>query len=166
MATCYIAAEQRVRTLDFVTRVPANFPDRPVQPARGALPRPARLRRARQPRRLVRAGDNRTAARSCADIFAPAIALARDGHLLIDFPGTCLHQAGRRGAGASCRSSRTGAATYLGHGTGEPGPGTVMRQPELARTLEAIAAEGPDHLYRGALGRQIGRASCRRSAAA
>ena len=26
MATCYIAAEQRVRTLDFITRVPGEFP--------------------------------------------------------------------------------------------------------------------------------------------
>ena len=26
MATCYIAAEQRVRTLDFITRVPSEFP--------------------------------------------------------------------------------------------------------------------------------------------
>src|SRR5713226_10159226 len=26
MATCYIAAEQRVRTLDFITAVPAKFP--------------------------------------------------------------------------------------------------------------------------------------------
>src|SRR5260221_13583065 len=26
MATCYIAAEQRIRTLDFITAVPAKFP--------------------------------------------------------------------------------------------------------------------------------------------
>ncbi|HTN13058.1 MAG TPA: gamma-glutamyltransferase, partial [Acetobacteraceae bacterium] len=26
MATCYIAAEKRVRTLDFITRVPEKFP--------------------------------------------------------------------------------------------------------------------------------------------
>jgi len=30
-----------------------------------------------------------------------------------------------------------------------------MRQPDLARTLESIAAEGPGHFYRGALGRRV-----------
>jgi gamma-glutamyltranspeptidase/glutathione hydrolase len=36
-----------------------------------------------------------------------------------------------------------------------PAVGTLLKQPELARTLRAIAGGGPDALYRGALARQI-----------
>jgi len=36
-----------------------------------------------------------------------------------------------------------------------PAVGTLLKQPELARTLRAIASGGPDALYRGALARQV-----------
>src|SRR5687768_891734 len=36
-----------------------------------------------------------------------------------------------------------------------PAVGTLLKQPELARTLRAIAAGGPNAFYRGALARQI-----------
>ena len=43
--------------------------------------------------------------------------------------------------------------------------GRVLKQPELARTLERLGAEGPKLLYGGALGKPSSRIS-RRSAAA
>ena len=48
------------------------------------------------------------------------------------------------------------ARTYLIRGQ-PPAPGTLLKQPELARTLRALAAGGPDALYRGELGRRLGR---------
>jgi len=36
-----------------------------------------------------------------------------------------------------------------------PEPGTLFRQPDLARTLREIAAGGPEALYRGAIGRRL-----------
>jgi gamma-glutamyltranspeptidase/glutathione hydrolase len=38
---------------------------------------------------------------------------------------------------------------------GPPAPGTVVRQPELARTLEAVASQGPDWFYRGPFARAV-----------
>ncbi|HXX39224.1 MAG TPA: gamma-glutamyltransferase family protein [bacterium] len=48
------------------------------------------------------------------------------------------------------------AATYLHEGH-VPEIGALFRQPDLAATLRAIAAEGPAYLYGGPLGAQIGR---------
>src|SRR3712207_1256987 len=36
-----------------------------------------------------------------------------------------------------------------------PAPGTRIVMPDLARTLEGLAADGPDLLYRGELGRRL-----------
>ena len=152
MATCYIAAEHRLRTLDFITRVPAKFPTgkftRREQLYRGPLACgvPGNLAGWCE---LVKSHGRK----KLADIFAPAIALARDGHLLIGFPGATMLQATK--TLADLPFFEDWRANYLGRGTGEPGPGYVMCQPELARTLEVIAIEGPEHFYRGALGRQI-----------
>ena len=84
MATCYIAAERRVRTLDFITRVPSEFPagrftDR-EELARGpiAAGTPGNLAGWCE---LVRAYGRK----SLAEVFAPAIALARDGFPLVEY---------------------------------------------------------------------------------
>jgi gamma-glutamyltranspeptidase/glutathione hydrolase len=152
MATCYIAAEQRVRTWDFITRVPSKFPagrfSKREEMDRGALAcgTPGALAGWCE---LVKSHGRK----KLHDIFAPAIALARDGHMLLHFPAACTQKAVRELAGFPFYDDWRG--TYLGHGSGEPGLGTVMRQPELARTLEIIAAEGPEHFYRGPLGRQM-----------
>jgi gamma-glutamyltranspeptidase/glutathione hydrolase len=152
MATCYIAAEKRVRTLDFVTRVPSKFPTgrftRRDEMYRGPLAcgTPGNLAGWCE---LVKSHGRR----KLADVFAPAIALARDGHMLIHFPGVCVAHAVRDLA--SFPFYEDWRATYLGHGGGEPGFGYMLRQPELARTFEIIAAEGPEHFHRGALGRQV-----------
>src|SRR6476661_3595556 len=84
MATCYIAAERRVRTLDFITRVPSEFPagrftDR-EELARGpiAAGTPGNLAGWCE---LVRAYGRK----SLAEVFAPTIALARDGFPLVEY---------------------------------------------------------------------------------
>ena len=152
MATCYIAAEKRVRTLDFVTRVPSKFPagrfSRREEVHRGPLScgTPGSLAGWCE---MVRAHGRK----KLAEVFAPAVALARDGHVVIDFPAAKTQEAGQElGAFPFFADWRD---TYLGHGTGEPGRGRVMRQPDLARTLETLAAEGPEHFHRGALGRRV-----------
>ena len=43
---------------------------------------------------------------------------------------------------------------FLDHGSA-PAPGFIVRQPELARTLEAIANGGGDAFYRGDLARRM-----------
>jgi gamma-glutamyltranspeptidase/glutathione hydrolase len=48
------------------------------------------------------------------------------------------------------------AAVYLDGGR-VPAPGTILRQPDLAATFRAIAAEGAGYLYGGPLGQRIAR---------
>ena len=90
--------------------------------------------------------------KSLADVFAPAIALARDGFPLTEYNVSAISDTiaefkGHYGFYDSwARTYTTGA---------QPSPGSVLRQPELARTLEAIASEGPHHLYGGKLGQAL-----------
>ncbi len=141
MATCYIAAEQHVRTLDFVPRLPAAYAGGGLGCGTpGNLAGWCELAKAHGRKKLH-------------DIFAPAVALARDGHMLIEFAGASTIKA--RHALQELPFFEDWRSTYLGHGSGAPGPGHVMCQPDLARTLETIASEGPEHFYRGALGRKV-----------
>src|SRR6185312_6578427 len=83
MATCYIAAEGRVRTLDFITKVPEKFPagrfGTREEMYRGpfAVGTPGNLAGWCE---LVRAHGRMR----LADIFAPAMALAGDGFPLLE----------------------------------------------------------------------------------
>ncbi len=80
-------------------------------------------------------------------IFAPAIRHAEEG-----FPLT------HRGAAffAEHRARLTPEAAALFCPNDEvPRPGTVLSHKALAMTLRRLAAEGPDPLYRGDIGRQI-----------
>ena len=150
MATCFIAAEQRVRVLDFGARVPLAFPAGQPGPrdgqdrgpsgcaAPGSLAGWCELAKAHGRKKLQ-------------EIVAPAVARARDGHVRIEFNG-----AGTKHAARALRDQpffEDWRTAYLGSGTA--GPGLLMRQPDLARTLEIIASEGPEHFYRGALGRKV-----------
>jgi gamma-glutamyltranspeptidase/glutathione hydrolase len=152
MATCYVAAERRVRTLDFVTPVPRQFPA-------GRFKLRAELKRGAQGagtpgnlagwHELVRAYGRKP----FADGLAPAIALARDGFPLVEYGVAEIHEV------AAELKSRADlfpawAALYAG-GTGRVAFGDVLRQPALARTFEAIAAEGPAYLHNGPLGRAL-----------
>ncbi len=82
---------------------------------------------------------------SLAQVFSPAVAHAREG-----FP---LHPANARLLALSLeRLDEEGLRIY---GAVKPRIGAVLRQPELADTLEAIAADGGKDFYRGRLGRDI-----------
>lgn len=80
-----------------------------------------------------------------ADLARPAIALARDG-----FGATRKHVQTTEDNRPRLAADRRSAAVFLGQGIG----GWVV-QPDLARTLEEIAAEGAEGFYRGALARRI-----------
>ena len=77
------------------------------------------------------------------DVVAPAIALARDGYVLDLTRGLSL-------AYSANRFQRFGAtARAFVHGNRPYGPGDTLRQPDLAQTLERIAASGRDGFYTG-----------------
>jgi gamma-glutamyltranspeptidase / glutathione hydrolase len=78
-----------------------------------------------------------------AAVIAPAIGLARDGFLVDEYRSQSI-------AGDSARLARFPAsrASFLPGGA-PPAPGTVLRQPDLATTLEAIRERGADGFYQG-----------------
>jgi gamma-glutamyltranspeptidase / glutathione hydrolase len=78
-----------------------------------------------------------------AAVIAPAIGLARDGFLVDEYRSRSI-------AGDSARLARFPAsrASFLPDGA-PPAAGTVLRQPDLAATLEAIRERGADGFYRG-----------------
>lgn len=79
-----------------------------------------------------------------ADLFAPAIALARDGFKVTPRLSASLATFANRGG----RDPDGRAMFYHADGSA-PLPGEVVRLPQLAETLEMIAREGPDSFYRG-----------------
>ncbi|MCX7383276.1 MAG: gamma-glutamyltransferase [Alphaproteobacteria bacterium] len=151
MATCYIAKEQRIRCLDYITRVPSKFPvglfkDREEtarHPASAATP--GNLAGWCE---LVRAYGRK----SLAEVFAPAIALARDGFPIIEFNTDGINQAVD---GLKPYSFYGDWLHNYTRGRGKMKMGDILKQPELAETLEAIAANGPGYLYGGPLGRKM-----------
>jgi gamma-glutamyltranspeptidase/glutathione hydrolase len=83
-----------------------------------------------------------------AELLAPAVRLARDG-VVLNEPQAYLHEI----LDLLLRYSPEGDALY---GPGRAlGVGERLAMPELADTLERLAAEGPDYLYRGELAEQI-----------
>jgi gamma-glutamyltranspeptidase/glutathione hydrolase len=79
------------------------------------------------------------------DLFAPAIRLARQGFAISPRMATLL------AAEQSLKTDRV-ALAYFYDAQGQPWPeGHVLRNPELAEVLQAIAERGPDALMRGAL---------------
>ncbi len=91
---------------------------------------------------------------SRAQDMEPAIRLARDGFVVDDGDLMIFDEARRfLGKWPDLRPllSRPDGSPLLA--------GDRVRQPELARTLEAIAKSGPDAFYHGPIGREIVRAS-------
>lgn len=78
------------------------------------------------------------------DVLAPAIRLAREGFVVDSAFARSLARA------APLIGQFGGAARFLPNGT-PPKVGTLFMQPELSRTLELIAASGPNAFYRGAI---------------
>ena len=87
-----------------------------------------------------------------ADLFAPAIALARDGFQVTPRLSSSLTSFANRGG----RDPDGRAMFYHPDGTA-PLPGEVVRLPELAATLAMLAAQGPDTFYRGSFAEQMAR---------
>ena len=78
-----------------------------------------------------------------ADVIGPAIALAREGFVVDEYRSQSI-------ASDSARLTMFPAsrASFLPGGR-PPAPGTTLRQPDLARTLEAIRDSGAAGFYRG-----------------
>ncbi len=88
-----------------------------------------------------------------ARLMAPAIALARDGFALAQGDAGIFEV-----ATPELAQDHTAAAIFLPHGT-PMRSGERLVQPDLARTLEAISAQGPDAaFYRGPIGHAIAQA--------
>ena len=79
-----------------------------------------------------------------ADLFTPAIALARDGFVITERFREFLERARNRAA-----ADAEGQGLFY-DAMGEPLPaGTRVKNPALAETLVQIAAQGPDWFYSG-----------------
>ena len=154
MATCYVARERRVRSLNFMSRIPRRFPLDRLSNREQVLRGPVAVG---APGNLAGwcALVDSYGTRRLPELFAPAIAVARDGFGLIEFNVEEI-----RGATPELRGHAAlypeWARTYLdGIAGGTPRLGAALRQPALARTLEALAESGPGLLYGGLLGQKV-----------
>ncbi|WKW11521.1 gamma-glutamyltransferase [Pseudogemmatithrix spongiicola] len=86
--------------------------------------------------------------KSLAEVMAPAIRLARDGFPVDSALFLSLRGAQRR----LCEFA--GCATFYPNGA-PPAPGSTLRQPELARSLQLIAEQGPKAFYDGPVGEAL-----------
>ncbi len=87
---------------------------------------------------------------SLAQALAPAIRIASDG-----FPVTPIIARQWSEQAEKLKRDPGSAAAYLIDGERGPRAGEWMANPDLARTFETIAAEGPGALYGGQVGRRI-----------
>ena len=151
LATCWIAAEKRIRVLDFVPRVPQDFPVERFNVredlARGPLSAgvPGNLAGWAE---LVRAHGRKP----LADALQPAMALARDGFPLVEFN---VDETNEHGPAIQRYPFSAEFMRVYMNGGPSVAAGSVLKQPDLASTLEQLAAQGPQYLYGGALGRAI-----------
>lgn len=146
VATCWIANKGRVRVLDFMGRVPLNFPAERFtsigQLNRGALSCGVPSNLAGWAELIAAHGK-----KSLGDALEPATALAQDGFPLLDYTIDAIQRTSNEAAGQELFAEWR--RTYV------QAAGSVLRQPDLARTLAAIAAHGPAHLYDGPLGHAL-----------
>jgi len=84
-------------------------------------------------------------------VLAPAVRLAREGFVVTE---TISKSIGAPRYKKRLAADPETAAIFLRNGEA-PQPGTVLRQPALARTLEAIRDLGADGFYRGRVAREI-----------
>jgi gamma-glutamyltranspeptidase/glutathione hydrolase len=84
-------------------------------------------------------------------VVEPAVRLARDGFVMTEnISGSLGKTRSRKRLSADPET----AAIFLPGGAPPP-PGTLFKQPALAKTLEAIRDRGADGFYRGRVARQI-----------
>ncbi|WP_158744535.1 gamma-glutamyltransferase, partial [Acidisphaera sp. L21] len=146
-ATMWVAAEQRVRVLDFVPPIPRSFPADRFQKRAELLSGPAAV------------GPPGNLAGWCklrqtygklplARVLQPAIRLADDGFSLSAFGVEEL----------TTYAPIHAAAPGYGEAFGKAFPvsdSPAIHRPDLAATLRLIGEEGPDVFYRGALARRM-----------
>src|SRR5262249_54025268 len=83
--------------------------------------------------------------RELGELAGPAVRYARDGFEVTDAGASVFDESRRMYRGFDAWKQ-----VY-----GDIGAGTVLRQPALARTIERLAAEGPDAYYRGPIAAAI-----------
>jgi gamma-glutamyltranspeptidase/glutathione hydrolase len=150
MATMWVAAERRVRTLDYTTPVPAKFPAGRFAARADLHHGPLSVA---TPANLAGwCALHRSYGRlALSEVLAPAIGLAEGGFPMVEFN----------------HANITRAAAFFGNEPyfpqwlhtygcgGDIRPGTILRQPDLARTYRAIAEHGSAYLTEGPLGAAI-----------
>lgn len=146
MATVYTAKDKQVRVLDFHPPVPKNY-DAPSLTKAETLDGP---NASGIPGNL--AGWCHLASElgslPLTQIFDPAISYAKDG-----YPTSKFFQAMVK-TGHARNMQPEWLTTYV-EPTNDGEINSVLRQPELAETLSAIASEGPGYLYGGPLGQKM-----------
>ena len=90
----------------------------------------------------------RFASRPMAELLAPAAAIARGGFAVSHALSFSI-----RGAQEALAADAGCKEVFLANGP--PAPGSTLRQPDLARTLEAIGAGGREAFYGGETGARI-----------
>ena len=148
LATCYIAKEQRVRTLDFVPPVPSALPVERFSPARGSAARRLVGRGAGQFCRLGRAGAR--AWQEAAGMHCSPRSRWRATASRWPSSASTRSTSNCRCSGPTARSMSEWAKTY----TAKPvALGDIIRQPDLAQNSGGAGRRGARPLYGGALGR-------------
>ncbi len=152
LATCWIASEKRVRTLNFVPPIPAKFPYRnfskreDMQRGSHAVGTPGNL-----------AGwaelNKRYGKLPLGDCLQPAIEIARDGYGITEFNVYETNTTGPEIAKTTALY-KPWVENYT-NGSGQVTLGWLFKQPDLAKTYEAIAKNGAAYLYGGALGQAL-----------
>lgn len=85
-----------------------------------------------------------------AELIAPAIRLARDGMTITPDLASSLERVRAR-----LSADPDIYVTFYGEAGLPVTPGSLLKQPALAATLERIAREGPDGFYKGAVARAV-----------
>ncbi|HUG51943.1 MAG TPA: gamma-glutamyltransferase [Vicinamibacteria bacterium] len=146
-ATVYVARTREVRALNFYGTAPAAATPEAVSGKdykRGYLSTPVPSNLKGYEALLKTHGTM-----AWAEVLAPAIELAEEGFVVTEeFSGILETLQDRLTPYPSSRRA------YFPGGRA-PRPGEVFRQPDLAATLKAIARDGADVFYKGAIARRI-----------
>lgn len=150
-ATMWVAAEARVRVLDFVPPIPRSFPAGRFTSREELLSGPAAVA---SPGNLAGwcALHQAYGQLPLPRVLAPAIALAEQG---FEFSPFGIEEVAEFGPGhaAAAGTGAAFAAAFPFHRTLRAGD--QVRAPMLAATLRQVAEGGADVLYRGELGERV-----------
>ena len=147
VATLFAASEGRIRTLDYIPPIPGTY-DATTKTRADLMRGPHSVG---TPGNLagwceLLAAHGR---RPRSEVFAPAIDLARNGYPITDFNAYVIDESME-----VCAGDEAWSAIYTDNGAA-PAPGWVLRQEDLARTLEMAAADGPQALHQGPVARKL-----------